>query len=145
MAYIKYTKEKIVAEDLETGIGTVAQSRGTMTQINGDNIPYDSANSINDKIDTKADTAYVDSEIATREPLGGDATTTFKKFADKISAIGGLEATYDEQTNTFAVNSLIPGQMFNIGMISQSGTKAQFTVTRSTILNFLLLYLSYRP
>ena len=78
MAYIKYTKEKIVVEDLETGIGTVVQSRGTMTQINGDNIPYDGSTSINDKIDTKADTTYVDSEIATREPLGGDATTPFK-------------------------------------------------------------------
>ena len=35
MATTKLTKEKVVVADLELGMGTVTQSRGTQEQVNG--------------------------------------------------------------------------------------------------------------
>jgi len=99
MGAITLRKEKLVVEDMELGTGTVVQTRGTMTQINGSLIPYDGTNSINDELDLKDTIVSVDAKIATREIAGGDNTTVFKALDgvddDDVTTVAQLTVVSD--------------------------------------------------
>jgi len=126
MGAITLRKEKVVVEDLELGTSTITQSRGDVTQINGSHIPYDGSNSINDELDTKDTIASVDSKIATREPLGGDASTTFKAKdgvnLDDVSTIAQMSAIDNAKYDKGEVDNLLADKADNSNTMLLDGT-----------------------
>jgi len=104
-------KEKIVLEDIQFGVGTIEQSRGTMLMINGGIIPYNSTKSINQELDSKSSIAYVDAEIGQKESLGGDNTSTFKALNgsadDDVVTVAQLTALEEAVYSITAMDDLL--------------------------------------
>jgi len=126
MGAITLIKEKVAIEDMELGVSTTTQLRGTVTQINGGLIPYDGSNSLNAEIDTKDTITSVDTKIATREPLGGDASTTFKAddgvASDDVTNKGQLDEVDNRKYDKTATDTLLADKADNSNTMLLDGT-----------------------
>jgi len=82
-------KEQILAEDLETGFGVSAQTRGGK-KVNADSLPYSTAQSIKDALDVRLPTADGDLKYAMKN---GDRTKEFlvSQSTDPSSAVQKTE------------------------------------------------------
>ncbi|RKX73193.1 MAG: hypothetical protein DRP49_07915, partial [Spirochaetes bacterium] len=92
MATTHLKKELAVVADIEFGMGTVDQSRGTQEQINGSKIPYDASKTINDELDLKETVTANDAKLATKADLHGNVLEIFQ----------ALQGTADNDVVTLA-------------------------------------------
>ncbi|MCI4437397.1 MAG: hypothetical protein JHC33_11380, partial [Ignisphaera sp.] len=77
MSTVTLNKSKIVAEDLEVGLGTVVQPRGIGSKINAGNIAYDDIQSIKDVLDSKLSSVQATIDLSTKADKYGNTSNVF--------------------------------------------------------------------
>jgi len=136
MATTHLKKELAVVADIEFGMGTVDQSRGTQEQINGSKIPYDASKTINDELDLKETVTANDAKLATKADLHGnvleifqalqgtadnDVVTLAKLVAElllktDVTYVDGQLALKADETNTMLLDGSTPSPDYVAGV-----------------------------
>ena len=131
MAIFKLTKEAAAVEDLDFGFGQTTQTRGTVTKINAEHLPYSATESTTEAIDRKEDSSTIDAKLAVKAALAGDLNQLFS-MAEAIENehgvnLGQLLAKLASKEDTVAVDAKLATKANEDNVLLKDGTSPEFT------------------
>jgi len=131
MALINVNKNKAVVEDLELGMSTVEQARGTGTQVNAGNLPYSATETTTEAIDRKEDITAVDAKLATKADLNGNSTEVFEVDVattdDQAPNKGQMDLLLADKADISYVDNEVAVKADEVNVLLKDGTSPIFT------------------